>query len=63
MLDRAYRLSSCWSYFSDECDRFRGILFHLVNSTIGDFVALKVQEQQPKPSPADSSPFRKNCSP
>ena len=23
MLDRAYRLSSCWSYFSEECDRLK----------------------------------------
>jgi len=29
MLDRAYRLSSCWSYFSDECDRLKSTFSRL----------------------------------
>ena len=64
MLDRAYRLSSSWSYFSDECDRLRGIFFRikypqrLIISTIRDLVALKTDDQPPKPAPADSTPVR-----
>ena len=52
MLDRAYRLSSCWSHFSDECDwlktAFSRLKYpkHLVNSTIKSFVDSKVCDQQ-----------------
>jgi hypothetical protein len=44
MLDRAHRLSSSWSHFSDESDRLKTefsllkYLKHLVNSTIKSFV-------------------------
>ena len=64
MLDRAYRLSSCWSYFSVECDRLRRIFFllkypqRLIISTIRDFVASKAKDQPPKPAPAESPPVR-----
>ena len=50
-LDRAYRLSSCWSHFSDECKRLKTALSrlkypkHLVNSTIKSFVDSKVFDQ------------------
>ena len=57
MLDRAYRLSSCWSHFSDECDwlktAFSRLKYpkHLVNSTIKSFVDSKVCDQQQPLSP------------
>ena len=54
MLDRAFRLSSNWAYFSEECDRLK-VLFSrlkypdkLINSTI------KATEQ-PVPSPTDNN--------
>ena len=52
MLDRAYRLSSCWSHFTDECNwlktAFSRLKYpkHLVNSTIKSFVDSKVCDQQ-----------------
>ena len=48
MLDRAYRLSSNWHYFSEECDRLKLVFSrlkypdNLVNSTISRFVAARV---------------------
>ena len=58
MLDRAFRLSSNWAYFSEECDRLK-LLFSrlnypdkLINSTITRFIAIKATEQ-PVPSPAE----------
>ena len=33
MLDRAYRLSSCWSHFSDECNRLT-TAFSTCNQTL-----------------------------
>ena len=57
MLDRAFRLSSNWSYFSEECDRLK-LLFSrlkypekLINSTISRFIATK-DSDQPVSSPA-----------
>ena len=47
MLDRAYRLSSWWSHFSDECNQLKTAFSrlkypkHLVNSTIKRFVDSK----------------------
>ena len=47
MLDRAYRLSSCWSHFLDECKRLKTVFSrlkypkHLINSTIKSFVDSK----------------------
>ena len=58
MLDRAHRLSSSWSYFSDECGRLQTVFSrlkypkHLVNSTIKNFVHSKVSDQQQPLSPA-----------
>ena len=57
MLDRAHRLSSSWSHFSDECDRLKTVFSrfkypkHLVNSTIKSFVDSKVCDQQQPLSP------------
>ena len=59
MLDRAFRLSSNWSYFSEECDRLKLVFSrlkypdNLVNSTISRFVAAKASDQ-PVSSPAVS---------
>ena len=57
MVDRPYRLSSNWSFFSEECDRLRGV-FHnlkypkpLVETTIKRFVERRVSIQEPCPSP------------
>ena len=57
MVDRAYRLSSYWSFFSEECDRLRGV-FHnlkypkpLVETTTKRFVERRVSVQEPCPSP------------
>ena len=52
MLDRAHRLSSSWTHFSDECNRLKTVFSrlkypkHLVNSTIKSFVDSKVCDQQ-----------------
>ena len=52
MLDRAHRLSSSWTHFSDECDHLKTVLsrlkypVHLINSTIKSFVDSKVCDQQ-----------------
>ena len=58
MLDRAHRLSSSWSDFSDERDRLK-IVFsrvkfpeHLINCTIKSFVDLKAYDQQQLLSPS-----------
>jgi len=60
MLDRVFRLSSNWTYFSKECDRLK-LLFSrleypddLINSTITRFIAIKASEQ-PVPSPTDNN--------
>ena len=51
MLDRAYRLSSNWHYFSEECDRLKLVFSrlkypdNLVNSTISRFVAARASDQ------------------
>ena len=53
MLDRAYRLSSSWPYFSEECERLKSLFSrldyprHLINSTINTFVNSRVSDQQP----------------
>ena len=60
MLDRAHRLSSSWSHFSDECDRLKSVFSRLkypkqlVNSTIKRFVDSKVCDQ-PRPLPTDDT--------
>ena len=59
MLDRAYRLSSNWHYFSEECDRLKLVFsrlkypHNLVNSTISRFVAARASDQ-PVSSPVVS---------
>lgn len=64
MLDRAYRLSSCWSYFSEECDRLRALFSRLkypqqlINTTVRCFVASKAENQQPIPAPGESPAVR-----
>ena len=51
MLDRAYRISSNWSLFSDECDRLRQMFSnlnyprHLIDSAIKRFIDSKVTLQ------------------
>ena len=51
MLDRAYRLSSNWHYFSEECDRLKLVFSrlkypdNLVNSTIVLSYRLKIRHQ------------------
>ena len=58
MLERAHRLSSSWSHFSDECDRLKTVFSrlkypkHLVNSTIKSFVDSKVCDHQQLLSPS-----------
>ena len=53
MLDRAYRLSCSWLYFSEECERMKSLFscldypHHLINSTINTFINLRVADQQP----------------
>ena len=64
MLDRAYRFSSCWSYFSEECDRLKAVFTqlkypqHLINITVRYFVASKAEGTQPIPAPRDSPTVR-----
>ena len=59
MLDRTYRLSSNWHYFSEECDRLKLVFSrlkypdNLVNSTISRFVAARASDQ-PVSSPTVS---------
>ena len=57
MVHRAYRLSSNWLFFSEECDRLRRV-FHdlkypkpLVETTIKRFVERRISTQEPRPSP------------
>ena len=41
MLDRAYRISSDWSYFSQECDRLETVFLKLFNLAVKQFVDSK----------------------
>ena len=56
MLDRAYRISSDWSYFSQECDRLETVFLklkyrsHLFSLAVKQFVDSKVADQQQIPS-------------
>ena len=51
MLIRAYRLSSSWSYFTEECERLKSAFSklkypkHLVDSTVKTFLNLRVADQ------------------
>ena len=61
MLDRAYRISSDWSYFSQECDRLETVLLKLkyprllFNLAVKQFVDFKVADKQQIPS-TDTTP-------
>ena len=52
MIDRAYRLSSKWLYFSEECERLKSLFsrldypHRLINSTINTFINSRVADQQ-----------------
>ena len=56
MLDRVYCSTSCWSYFSEECDHLTAVFSrlkypqHLINSTVKSFIASKVEDLQPRPA-------------
>ena len=56
MLDRAYCISSDWSYFSQECDRLETVCLklkyprHLFNLAVRKFVDSKLADQQHIPS-------------
>ena len=58
MLDRAFRLSSNWSYFSEECDGLKMVFSRLdypdklVNYTITRFIAVKASDQPTSRLPA-----------
>ena len=58
MLDRVFRLSSNWSYFSKECDRLKMVcsrldyLDKLLNSTITRLIADKASDQPTSRLPA-----------
>ncbi|KAK3727763.1 hypothetical protein QZH41_005213 [Actinostola sp. cb2023] len=55
MLDRAYRLSSSWSYFIEECDRLKVMFLRLkyphdlINTAIKRFVDAKLSQQPNMP--------------
>ena len=61
VLDRAHRLSSSWTHFSDECDRLKTVFSwlkypkHLINSTIKSFVDSKVCDRQQPLSPSQET--------
>ena len=52
MLDRAYRLSSTWAHFSEECERLRGVflrlkyLVQLIDSVIKQSINAKISDHQ-----------------
>ena len=52
-IHRAYRLSSTWLYFSEECERLKSLFsrldypHRLINSTINTFINSTVADQQP----------------
>ena len=54
MLDRAHRLSSSWTHFSEECERLRGVFRklrypnHLIDSVINKFITSRVAADQSK---------------
>ena len=51
MLVRAYRLSSSWSYFTEECERLKSAFSklkypkHLVDSSVKTFLNLRLADQ------------------
>ena len=65
MLDRAYRISSDRSYFSQECDRLETVFLklkyprHLFNLAVKHFVDSKVADQQQIPERLGRASWRK----
>ena len=61
MLDRDFRLSSNWSYFSEECERLKMVFSrpdypdNLVNSTITHFIADNAPDQPTSRLPATTN--------
>ena len=59
MLHRAFRLSSSWKYFTEECERFKQLFRRLrypqtlVDNTIAKFIVKK--NEQSNPAPADET--------
>ena len=54
MLHRAFRLSSSWKYFTEECERLNQLFRRLlVDNTIAKFIAKK--NEHSKPAPADET--------
>ena len=57
MLDRAHRLSSSWTFFSEECDRLKKVFAHLkyperlVNYTINTFLQSRIVDKQASQTP------------
>ena len=53
MLDRTYRLSSSWPYFSEESERLKSLFsrldypHHLINSAVNTFINSRVADQLP----------------
>ena len=59
MLGRAYRLSSCWSYFPEECDHLRAVFSRLkYPQHLMSFVASKVEDRQLIPAPKENPAIR-----
>ena len=62
MLDRAYRISSDWLYFLQECDRLETVFLklkypkHLFNLAVKQFVDSKVSDHQHIPSTQTTTP-------
>ena len=62
MLDRAYHISSDWSYFSQECDPLEIVFLklkypkYLFNLAVKKFVDSKVADQQHIPSTNTATP-------
>ena len=62
MFDHAYRISSDWSYFSQECDRLETVFLRLkypkqlFNLAVKRFVDSKVADQQHIPSTDTTTP-------
>jgi len=74
MLDRAYRLSSSWEYFSDECGRLQNLFSclkypeKLISQTINRFVTDRTSPKQPIPTAKDPNttvrivlPYKDQC--
>ena len=69
MLDRAYRLSSSWSYFTEKCERLKSVFSklkypkHLVDTTVKTFLNLRVADQSLLPSKPTTENTTRNVIP